>query len=90
MIYSKTPFRLNYIEDNGNTLGDIESYTIVTKNNQVVVELPVNETTKEDAEYIVKACNQYPILLDLLTRFRFTLKEDSMYHKLIEHHINNQ
>lgn len=90
MIYSKIPFRLQYIEDNGNLIGEIDNYVVLSKSNQPIAEFNVDPSSKLDAEYIVKACNQYPVLLDLLTRFRYTLPENSIYRKLIEHHINQQ
>lgn len=89
MPYYKTPFRLKEVDDNGNIMGDCEGLHIVSKDNQVLAEIPiVNEFTKIDAEYIVKACNEYPKLIDLLSRVKVAFSPNSQYAKLIDEFIN--
>ena len=89
MKYNKIPFRAQEVDDNGNIFGDCHGLQIVSKDNQIIAEIPtVNEFTKMDAEYIVKACNEYPKLIDLLSRVKFALKPDSIYTALINNFLN--
>lgn len=89
MNYHKTPFRVKEVDDTGNIMDDCEGLQILSKDNQVLAEIPtVNEFTIKDAEYIVKACNEYPKLIDLLSRVKVAFSPNSQYTKLIDEFIN--
>ncbi len=81
MEYHKTPFRKQEF---------VGKHVIIDKANRIVAEMwdQDQERRVEDTAYILQACNQYPILIDLLQRVQHTLAPETIYYKLISQTIN--